>query len=509
MPAHWVTNAIETFLDTHVIAFKKAQQASTISNEFMPMILREFLKEFPIPLLPADASPEERQIYNQTYLAKVLKQEKQLYSWFYNNHSGTNVSSSANALTNLVAPLNKEKMMKKHALTSVQVFSKVFYDSKVKPLVEKELENMQGISEGGKLPQGAHLPVIARLTNEVWEAASESVKAEVEKKRLELLEEDEEDNTVDEDEIIDRLPAIVEQFTSSIRQLNWTVSRGREQSGAFVKDFYQGLQSQAPVPAQSSDQEPASSAGTPQSIPPLHTLSLQQVSSSDPIQPSKRTKKAKKDTLIVVPPADPPTNSPSANLPATSPIDLPIGDPIRPSKPTKKAKKAQKDTSIVVPSADPHASSNLPATSPIDPPIDPSLIPTPPQSASPSTVIPPPQLHLQPYNSRPSEPMPVLTAPDTSVIGNKRRQPNSSSGRPQKRRKTGAAQITNPGPVEAEARVNSGKPCGQPKGMNPDSSVTAGTRKSTRPRQAPKRDTTEFIGAADRLRHVEEVDSGN
>ncbi|KAK7442566.1 hypothetical protein VKT23_016164 [Stygiomarasmius scandens] len=491
MPARWVTETIETFLTEHVPAFKKAQQTSTVSNDFMPMILREFLKAFPIPSPPADASPEARQIYNQTYSATVLKREKQLYSWYYNNHSSTNVSSPVNALANLVAPLNKEKTKKKRALTSVQVFSKEFYDSEVKPLVEKELENMRENSEGRKLSRGAHLPVIARLTNEAWEGASESVKAEVEKKRLELLEENEEDDTVDEDDVIDQLPAIVEQFIKSIRQLDWTVSvfiggmnrrqgqvttsafhAGENRAGlsfdeslsdykeritdpfsAFVKDFYRGLKSQspqAPIPTQSSEAEPASPT-----VPlPAPSPYPQQVPSPEPTR-AKKAKKAKKAR--------------SANEPADRPANPPV-----------------------------YSLPNPPANSPMDPPIDPSLlqpISPPPQTASP---ILPPQLHLQPYNSGPSEPMP-MTPVDTSVTGNKRHQPNSSSGQAQKRRRTGTTQDT-----EAGISNPPGRPKGKKQKPNVNEENTVGIRKSGRTRQAPKRDTTEFIGAAERVRRVTE-----
>ncbi|KAK7464170.1 hypothetical protein VKT23_006336 [Stygiomarasmius scandens] len=515
MPARWVNESIETFLKKHIAAFKKAQQTSSVSNEFMPMILREFLKKFPIPPLPADASPEECEIYDQAYAAAVLKREKQLNSWFY--RSGANASSSVNALADLVAPLNKEKTKKKRALTSVQVFSKEFYDSNVKPLVEKELENMRKNLESGKLSQGAHLPVIACLTNEAWEAASESVKAEVEKKRLELLDEDDEedDNMVDDDDMIDQLPAIVEQFIKSVRWLDWTVSvfiggmnrrqgqvttsafhAGENRAGlsfdeslsdykeritdpfsAFVKDFYRGLKtqsSQAPISTQSSDAEPASAAvsTSPHPAPLQHT------------QPTRIP--AQSST------AEPVTNSPQSSPPLPAPsLSL---EPTRPSK-TKKTKKTRKQG---------HSVNNLPTDSPINPPIanppiDPSLllpIPPPPWSL--------PQLHLQPYNSGPSEPIPMPV--DTSVIGNpgpsepmtpsvtkrqqtqKRRRQTSTAGQTQKRRKVGA---------QGTPAVRNPQP-------NKDKDNTEGFRKSGRARQAPKHDTADFIGVAERVRRVTE-----
>ncbi|KAK7439547.1 hypothetical protein VKT23_017475 [Stygiomarasmius scandens] len=63
--------------------------------------------------------------------------------------------------------------------TQEEIFSKTFYAAEIKPEVDAELDRIRSNTADGKLPKGANLPIVKRITHEKFLAATEEVKSQV------------------------------------------------------------------------------------------------------------------------------------------------------------------------------------------------------------------------------------------------------------------------------------------------------------------------------------------
>ncbi|KAK7455792.1 hypothetical protein VKT23_010824 [Stygiomarasmius scandens] len=205
MPARWTTDEQVEFLEKYIPAFCASQTAGTVSSEFMPMINREWFAVYPIPQ------------DDPNYAHKHAKRCDQLYSWFYNDHTARKAPGE-NDLVQLVGKGNP----KKKALTAVQIFSKLYYDTHVKPLVDAELDALRKASPTGKLEKGAHLAVVKHITKKSWELASDEVREEVEKQRLESKEEEEKSEKQEKEELTHLIPDLIERVGKQLLELGWT-----------------------------------------------------------------------------------------------------------------------------------------------------------------------------------------------------------------------------------------------------------------------------------------------
>ncbi|KAK7448114.1 hypothetical protein VKT23_013873 [Stygiomarasmius scandens] len=188
MPARWTTNEQVKFLEKYVSLFCASQVAGTVSSEFMPMINCEWFAVYPIP----EDDPD--------YAHKHAKQ------------------CDAPGENDLIQLIRKDNQKKK-ALTAVQVFSKLYYDTHVKPLVDAELDALRKASPTGKLEKGAHLAIVKRITKKAWESVSDEVKEQ----RLKSKAKQEKKN---EDEAIETLmhqiPDLIEHVGKQLLTLGWT-----------------------------------------------------------------------------------------------------------------------------------------------------------------------------------------------------------------------------------------------------------------------------------------------
>ncbi|KAK7469961.1 hypothetical protein VKT23_001396 [Stygiomarasmius scandens] len=221
MPKKWVQAAQLGFLNSKVPDFVKAQLEGKVHTHFEPLLWAEWTTGGYdlVPVPGEDASETEKNTYRQ----HVSHHKQQLISWFYNDATKRKQqgSISNDTIQNIVST-SSSRSKGKRSHTDIQSFSSTHYNELVKPKVDFELEQLCAQS-GGKLVKGAHLPVVTRVTKDVWESLSEDTKREVKKKREE--EEFNEKRGMDGRKIIKEFPKYLNTICNKIcAETNFTVS---------------------------------------------------------------------------------------------------------------------------------------------------------------------------------------------------------------------------------------------------------------------------------------------
>ncbi|KAK7461471.1 hypothetical protein VKT23_008648 [Stygiomarasmius scandens] len=148
---------------------------------------------------------------------------QQLIGWFYNDGSKRKQQGivSSDAIQNIIVPKSRSKGNRSH--TNVQNFSATHYVELIKPKVDQELEQMRAQTGNGKLAKGAHLPVVVRVTKDIWESLPEDVKTDIRNKK-----EDEDlaqQKGIEGRKIIDEFPRYLTTICNNLhRQTNFAVS---------------------------------------------------------------------------------------------------------------------------------------------------------------------------------------------------------------------------------------------------------------------------------------------
>ncbi|OBZ68738.1 hypothetical protein A0H81_11112 [Grifola frondosa] len=218
-PPPWTTPAELAWLKERAERYLGHQKQGTLPK-FWTELLREWHSTFPEKerLFGADVeqlSPEQTNQYEEALKFRT----KRLKEWFANHHnpkgrSAMNVKPLAAAIAT--------KIKKTRLPTMAEVYSTHYYDERIKPRVEAELQ-------GKEVSQGQRLVLIRRLASEMFSNESDGVKAEIveERARLQLVKAAKPDKGVhvtDVDQLspeliqknIDDLPAVVGRFLEDI-----------------------------------------------------------------------------------------------------------------------------------------------------------------------------------------------------------------------------------------------------------------------------------------------------
>ncbi|KAK7450159.1 hypothetical protein VKT23_013042 [Stygiomarasmius scandens] len=221
MPKKWVQSMQLAFFNSKIPDFVKAQLDGKVKTHFEPLLWAEWTAGgYDLVPVPSEDAPEaEKEIYRQ----HVDQCKRQLIGWFYNNATKRKQQGlvSDNTVQNIVSASSSHSKGTR-SRTDIQNFSSTHYNELVKPKVDAELDRMCTES-GGKLAKGAHLPVVTRVTRDVWELLSDDVKREVKRKREE--EDFDQKRGADGRKIIKEFPRYLNTICNKIRsETNFTVS---------------------------------------------------------------------------------------------------------------------------------------------------------------------------------------------------------------------------------------------------------------------------------------------
>ncbi|KAJ2975836.1 hypothetical protein NUW54_g11666 [Trametes sanguinea] len=162
-------------------------------------------------------------------LGKAVKaKQKQLKTW-YQNHGGRSNGSDAPERGH---EIQLPKVKGTRALQPIEVYSKRYYESKVKPLVEEEIQKRKLERAIEKLSPVERLEIIRQCTRNAFEAESSEIREEImnasaeEKARSRVLTaacksatvvQDEERTAGEYQHAIDHAPAMIERALALIR----------------------------------------------------------------------------------------------------------------------------------------------------------------------------------------------------------------------------------------------------------------------------------------------------
>ncbi|KAI0701109.1 hypothetical protein C8T65DRAFT_741809 [Cerioporus squamosus] len=174
MPPPRKTNPEQTiWLKDRLSAFRQAQRDSE-TGPWGLLMCQQWYAEWPIedeiwgpgnwPATPW--SPEDMEKKEKACIAK----QKQLISWFRNNARSTSVQKPASAP---VGPKGKGK----RALQEVELYSKLYYNEKVKRTVEEELANLKAVRNVTSIEPDERLKIVREQTKASLRQESDSVKA--------------------------------------------------------------------------------------------------------------------------------------------------------------------------------------------------------------------------------------------------------------------------------------------------------------------------------------------
>ncbi|KAH9918024.1 uncharacterized protein B0H18DRAFT_1123294 [Fomitopsis serialis] len=228
-PTRWSTEAETSFLLSKVDTFRTHQLSQSLQR-FWPTVYREWFAAFPEkPRVLPDVEGELSQEQNERLQLAIQSRQKQIYNWFNNLSSQQNRKAKSTS-TRVSANLFKKKSSR--GLKEIEVYSRKYYDDRVKPLVDEELKGRTNVSRGERLN------IIKAKTEEKFKVETESIKAEIKADMLALRtmaatsEKDGEEGDEDADEntinavvcqsVIEDLPAILRQLFREIhRKTGW------------------------------------------------------------------------------------------------------------------------------------------------------------------------------------------------------------------------------------------------------------------------------------------------
>ncbi|KAH9479049.1 hypothetical protein JR316_0007624 [Psilocybe cubensis] len=195
-PAPWAVPDQIEFMSTRLPQFQDAQRNKTIA-EFWVKLYAEFFLRWKGPedeVQPNSVQPKKRKKDNQKlpqtstpieldHAAWIKLRKTQIANWFNNRGKGSENRRQGPAIVIGSAGPSQR------ALSELNVYSKRYYNEKIRSRVEKELKKHSG---------PAHIALINKCISEAWDMESKDVKEEIraETKRLKvLLKEDRSENT--------------------------------------------------------------------------------------------------------------------------------------------------------------------------------------------------------------------------------------------------------------------------------------------------------------------------
>ncbi|KAH7904321.1 hypothetical protein BJ138DRAFT_1119526 [Hygrophoropsis aurantiaca] len=182
-PPRWSTPEQLQWLQSEIPAYKKAQEDNTV-NKFWEVMTHAWYQEFserkllwPPEGIPPGMSKEMADADLPAEFAEILgsalsERNEKLKNW-YRNNSRVKVTSGSNKTSKLLNKLLGQRAQGVRDLNQIEVYSKLHYEEKVKPMVENE------ISEKGLVDVGERLRCIKTLTAEMYKQEGEDVKASV------------------------------------------------------------------------------------------------------------------------------------------------------------------------------------------------------------------------------------------------------------------------------------------------------------------------------------------
>ncbi|KAH9913411.1 uncharacterized protein B0H18DRAFT_960372 [Fomitopsis serialis] len=235
-PPRWTTAEEAGFLQSKVDAFRSHQLAQNLQR-FWPTVYREWFSAFPekarvLPGVDGELSEDQ----NQQLQKAIQSRQKQIYNWFNNLASQQNrKAKSTRVNTDLFF-----KSKSRRSLKDTEVYSRMYYDERVKPLVEKEIAKKK--VAGHIVARTERLQIIKDVTVKAFDKENETIKAEVRAQMLarqtmagnstddgsegeEGADKESPENVIDAvmcQAVLDDLPAILRQlFLEIYRRTGW------------------------------------------------------------------------------------------------------------------------------------------------------------------------------------------------------------------------------------------------------------------------------------------------
>ncbi|EPS97163.1 hypothetical protein FOMPIDRAFT_1018394 [Fomitopsis schrenkii] len=174
-PHRWTSEAQLELLESKTGSYIHHRNAHTLPR-FRADLFREWFDQFPER---GDLGPDVQgpltQLEAAALPAAIWKQKERINNWFRNHHG----QKGRRAVTGRVS-LSILRPKGRRALQPVEVYSRKYYDERVKPHVDAAIE------AGAVTDPSAKLNLVKCITREAYEADSDEVKAEI-KEEVEAL----------------------------------------------------------------------------------------------------------------------------------------------------------------------------------------------------------------------------------------------------------------------------------------------------------------------------------
>ncbi|TFY57774.1 hypothetical protein EVJ58_g6820 [Rhodofomes roseus] len=168
MPARrWTTDAELEYLQTKLDSFRSHQLAHTL-HRFWPDIYREWFLKFPErPRVLPDVDGELSEAEEKQLQEAIGNRKKKVYNWFNNqNCQQTRKAKATHVNLSLFKPKNRRN------LKETEVYSRKYYEERIKPQVQEELS-------GRVVTKEERLGIIKRVTKELYDREDEEIKKEI------------------------------------------------------------------------------------------------------------------------------------------------------------------------------------------------------------------------------------------------------------------------------------------------------------------------------------------
>ncbi|TFY53688.1 hypothetical protein EVJ58_g9312 [Rhodofomes roseus] len=168
MPARrWTTDAELEYLQTKLDSFRLHQLAHTL-HRFWPDIYREWFLKFPErPRVLPDVDGELSEAEDKQLQEAIVNRKRKVYNWFNNqNCQQTRKAKATHVNLNLLKPKNRRN------LKETEVYSRKYYEERIKPQVQEELS-------GRVVTNKERLEIIKRVTKELYDREDEDIKKEI------------------------------------------------------------------------------------------------------------------------------------------------------------------------------------------------------------------------------------------------------------------------------------------------------------------------------------------
>ena len=201
----WTTGEQRIWLEERIPAFLEAQQADTLANVFFPDLYDEWPKLYPTQPPTAEELEKaggnlekankqgKKKMENVSFQYIIIKRcghlliyiQKRLAQWFHN----ITCAQSAGGKRGVI------KIKKTTRLVPAwQTYINLYYDEKLKPLVEKAYADHLASLEEGKSPK-PKVVIIGEVAQAMLEDESDEIKDEIENHRQKVKNEPDDDIT--------------------------------------------------------------------------------------------------------------------------------------------------------------------------------------------------------------------------------------------------------------------------------------------------------------------------